>query len=973
MTPRAHLAALALALAACNSTGGGKPAGMVRPTAVAPFWGYAPSSALIQPYLAVSSPGRDELVLIDAVTDQAVLAPVMLRPLAVPVPEPEPTLLASCALGDDVPTGGTPGSTNHLPDLLVAVSSGSSVVQVIRTWTPEAVVDRTLDLGVEDPSLLGSRVLAMVCATVPPPVAAGQAQARLILSLAGGRIAVVGFSRATDGSNKIAPVATGGPTVLWHDFGFDSVSLAVPYDSVNLILNGDGTASPRAGSQLPPAANSYLTVPFPVDQTSLFAASPDPIPDPAFPGAYGAARLDMSANPADPSTWTVSLLSTGTDPSRGIPTRLVAAWTLVEWSLQLDLSPTGPLPDGALFQGQALGQDVAQPGGPAGTPVERVYAVLDESYRRPGFDGGGCGPLEEVPCGVAVLDPTLAAPVAGRGHMPADPSGTGPFLRPIAIPGRPLALAIAPPQLEPLITDPTQTTNALYPFRGGLVAVAAVNGVLRSDAVMAVPAADGLTYVVDLSRWAVPSEISLVHGGARTRPFSATEVDSGTGARLGLWNRNVVDLNGNLIPFAVYNSEGDATDAVVVTPGFTNDRTWQVSYQGILPGLGVRRGVTEASTDPSGPVLLALQPPGTPTSAVRLYDPQLAIHSAQDFPAEPGDRVLLSFPTSVPAACPPASLSTALVSVPVEANVAALLPPDAAHPGGSVVLKQCGLVATGDPSDANCASAACLAALAPAPPAQVEVIATIRVSGYLLASSSAEYGGRPTPSPGGLTPAAYYLSYFDYDSTGGVVGPVDEVALEAGCGLLPWPLLAPGAYPACGTACRQQCERLILARRARRLFIPYERCKREDEDNPTGSNEDLYCRQSVPVAQDPFPLGFPTIPTSSSSVRVQGIGGAGAALAFELGLVPGGTTAVPTTVPVRDAKFEMVVTSGILPMYRRAPSGTAGSAELPGTPGVLDRSPWNPGDQTYFLVPYVDGHVLDFRAGASSAQVGVIR
>ena len=120
MTRRtSHLlfAALAAGSAACGSSTTTSTIGLSEPSAVAVFRGYTTKNVELRPYVAIASAGKDELVLVDALDDKAVLAPVVIRPLAVPVPEPRPAMLVSGSLAD-----------GDKPDLLVAISAGSTVL-----------------------------------------------------------------------------------------------------------------------------------------------------------------------------------------------------------------------------------------------------------------------------------------------------------------------------------------------------------------------------------------------------------------------------------------------------------------------------------------------------------------------------------------------------------------------------------------------------------------------------------------------------------------------------------------------------------------------------------------------------------------------------------------------------------------------------------------------------------------------------
>ncbi len=231
-------AALALAASGCDSKKGAAPRTNLRqPSAIAVFRGYTLlDPANLHPYLAVANASRNDLTLVEATSDTVVDAPVEMRPLAVPFLD-RPALLASADLGDGQ------------ADLLVGVSAGSSVLQLVRTWAADNGIDGTVDL-LDD-------VVALVA--LPSPVGT----ARLVAALADDKLAVVEFTRAAEG--RIVP-APGTPLV--HGLGFGAMALAT----------------------------------VPGDEAHVYAATLDPI-GPA--GVQGAAEIDVSA-PAEP--WPVRAL-----------------------------------------------------------------------------------------------------------------------------------------------------------------------------------------------------------------------------------------------------------------------------------------------------------------------------------------------------------------------------------------------------------------------------------------------------------------------------------------------------------------------------------------------------------------------------------------------------------------------------------------------------------------------------------------
>ncbi|WP_242395314.1 hypothetical protein [Anaeromyxobacter oryzisoli] len=345
---RRLLAGLALVLAGgagCGGGGGTPGLGLSSPAAVALFQGVTTKNAGLHPYVAVANAGKDELVLVDAVDDQPVLAPVIVRPLSIPVSEPRPAHLVAASLGDGK------------ADLLVVVSAGSTVLQLVKTWDADTRVVSEVDLSA---AAGGAEVLAVIAAPVPvAPAQAGGAwtaasgRVRIVAALSGGRLAVVEYQRAADGS-AIEPV--GAPDVHVQDLSVGTDR----FDAVDLAVN-------------------------PKDPRFVYAASTDPIPVASTTGGattfvLGVAALDATAAPG---AWTWTALSARA------PTTAVAAWRLQE------RLPDSVADDTTAFQATPT------------TPVDRVYAALDPA---------ACGAQFPIDCGVAVLDPAtgqLAADPAG--------------------------------------------------------------------------------------------------------------------------------------------------------------------------------------------------------------------------------------------------------------------------------------------------------------------------------------------------------------------------------------------------------------------------------------------------------------------------------------------------------------------------------------------------------------------------------
>jgi hypothetical protein len=599
--------ALAAALAACGNDVATEPGLLLsEPSAVAVYRGLTPRRAGVWPYIAVANASSNDLTLLDALDDQPVLAPVPLRPLVIPVPG-RPALLASADLGDSVLD---PGNLDPKPDLLVAVSAGSSVLQVIRTWTLGGGVacgDRDPQDPPDPPCVdLGSDVLALVA--LPPP---SPGQARIAAALAGGRIAVVTFGRAgtPDEAIALAGSATTGP------LGFQPVALAT--------IPGDGSR--------------------------VWAASPDL-------GGVAQIAVDAAGQPA---------FATVLDARA--PTRLVAAARLAERA-----------PGSAVVYQQAGVDPSALVSAFEGQPVEeRVYAILDESF---------CGLDAEIACGLVALDP-------GSGLLVPDPVPAGtlpqaPFLAPIPIPGRPLALGATPPPVNPPApADPI--------FAGTYMRIATNLGARATTGAAAVASSDGNVYYVDLGRWELPSDRLVGANVGATVTSSAV-----AGQRLVL----------------------DPGSAVSVTAGYTPTATWTVTYEGVLPGLASRRAQIR-----SGPSLALQVGEGDGASeVVRLYDPTLGV--------SPGDTVVVDvIDPAAPGTC----------TGQFEVRVAGLVEPATPTPGGAALLEE------KDPS--NPAWHSCFVDLTSSGTTVPGLRATFRAGGanpYVLVrgtGASAIHVGRPAP------------------------------------------------------------------------------------------------------------------------------------------------------------------------------------------------------------------------------------
>jgi hypothetical protein len=270
MTTRLRLAALAALaiLGACRSKS--PPvvsAALALPSAVAVFRGVTTAHGADQnlpnpyhPYIAVANAHTDDIALFDAVDDTLIGAPIPLHGLVYPVPG-RPALLAAADLGD------------QLPDLLVAVSSGDSKLQLVRTWAPDGALQTNADVDFG-----ADAAIVAILALSPDPAAKGTA--RIVAALAGGRIGVASYARSSaEGGLAIARTSF----VTSAPLGFQPVDIAV----------------------------------IPGELTRIWAATPDAI----GAGVHGVAEINVTAG-------TTPALIAAHDTIA--PTRLVATASLME-------------------------------------------------------------------------------------------------------------------------------------------------------------------------------------------------------------------------------------------------------------------------------------------------------------------------------------------------------------------------------------------------------------------------------------------------------------------------------------------------------------------------------------------------------------------------------------------------------------------------------------------------------------------
>ena len=318
------LGALALSAAACTSRNtGGQAARLRQPSAIAIFHGYSfGDPADLRPFLVIANESRNDLTLVDArvnAGDAAVVsAPVLLRPLALPFPD-RPAQLAAASLQDGK------------PDVLVAVSAGDQVLQLVGTWLPDFAVVPAQEVD------LGDDVLAIAAL----PSAPGTARLAVALAGAGGdpaavnRLAVVQYRRAAGGT---------------------AVEVDTSYDTDGVAVGGVGFHVAGLAAM-------------PGDANHVYAATRDAIE----PGVHGVAQIDVST----PGAWTVRALGARAG------TRLAAAARVRE-----RLADSVAL-DPAAFAGQPLVERVyavldegsCGPGKPIDCGVVVLDPLLDTAVR----------------------------------------------------------------------------------------------------------------------------------------------------------------------------------------------------------------------------------------------------------------------------------------------------------------------------------------------------------------------------------------------------------------------------------------------------------------------------------------------------------------------------------------------------------------------------------------------------------------
>jgi hypothetical protein len=710
----------------------------------------------------------------------------------------------------------------------------------------------------------GAEVLSAVAASVPvldgTEWKAVAGRVRLVLGLTGGRLAVLEFRRDADGKKV---VLDGDPVV--QTVGFDAVALAA-----------------RAWPDTTRPAEA-------TDVRYVWAATREDVP--AGSGAFGVVEIDSSAAPG---AWPVSLV-----PAGG-PTRLVATAHLAE-------------------RGK---DDIDVP--PEAVPVDRVYAVLDES---------GCGGQGAISCGIVIIDPS--APV--RGILP-DPLGELPYHPPIQLPAKPLAIAAATvPKVPPAGVG------------SGRMNILPGTGARNTTGVLAVPASDGRVYAVDAGRHTTLNDNSMIReivGGAQTR----TRVDdfirgiSGKDSDLKTFLVIACDesvQNGACEPVPVTDVSA-AIGAMKVTPGYTSEQRFTVSYQGLLPGLALRPAEVG---DGGGGAWIAFQEPRVPgpgrTGAARVYDPELGVRVGDIVQIYPAKDETVCGKTGRDDDAGTTDDNELEDSRIVEAKVADFVLPDPdLHPGGALLLDAAGLPAE---------EAACLAEMVAA--GESPIRGRVRASGFLLEGAGLGYAGRPAiVSPPGDADLRIQID----------LHYLDEQAAAQDCPLVPWPA-DPGAVTCLGE-CRDRCERRVLGRKARRVYTVTDACGADVEICRAIWGDPIYDGNGQRTGYtDPLPAMTGPVLEALLTIRKAGPDKA-----------LGGDDDLPVPLAEVDRGLSAIVTtaSGVTPMYRFSVAGTAVS---PTGIVAFDRSEWDQGASYRFYVSFASGLVLDLSPGEVSTVTKSIR
>ncbi|HET6439172.1 MAG TPA: hypothetical protein VFG59_13980 [Anaeromyxobacter sp.] len=945
MTRRA-LALVALAAAAgCNKGGGSATFRLSEPGSVAVFHGYAAKNVgILHPYAAVANSANDELILFDPVDNIPLDAPLVIRPLAVALPTPRPALLASAAFTP-------PSGQARRPDLMVVVAAGSTELQLIRTWQSSSDLDPGLSTDATHPDGdmvdLGGEVSALLATPTVNPDGSIQPDAvRVVAALAGGSLAVVDYQWTGDPTTTEGKVSSASPPTTLSP-GFDVLSLAVdpgslPWDPTTGLLTPNG------------------------QQRFLYAATLDPISS----GIHGVARFDMSGAPG---TWTVDALDAHS------PTRLVAALTLKERVLDArggydQITTLGSSPSSALTTVSESGQASFQQ-----QAVSRVYAFRDP---------GSCGPDRPLPCGVVVLDPStgdLMENPWNPGQTPKD------YLPPLPAVANPVALLVAVPPRNPPTGDfPDAVTGTNV--EGGDYMLMRASGNRVTTGVLVMPEENGQVTYADLARWEVPNAVlELFPAAAETGVTTITQSRADL-PRIGFFRPSYLAPP---VLTAAIGSDLETVDTAMVfirvTPGFTPTDVWTVTYQGYLPAFTPLRPADVEAVAGGLQVSFQAHPPGisTPTQVVNVYDPSYGVRL--------GDIVEIwthgsagTGETQQAQGCPDTTLtnSSGLGVSAVEGTVTGFLPPDASHPGGSLLIARGGCVPVATGVTVVCNSdtygpwdflPGCWPdAGTPSPeltgPQQVRIRARGFAPGgtsgqeeFVVVGSATGYAGRvtrwsPPAAPDAQTPATFQFRFSN-----------DDESLS--CPLFPYPA-DPASVQVCDGSCRDDCEQAAIARRARRHHLTAVHCYVDDNNCST------YYSKADPANEPDLPAGDPNAndayledfvvrswdPSAPFEPRY------GPALAFSVGIQQ---STPPKPFVVRDTQVVFDTRSGYVPVGRYPTGGNGTPPSEPRWGAYFDRTEdpnWGKQEDRYrFYVPYVGNLVVDISPAQSNSDTRVLR
>jgi len=852
MTAR-RICALALVATACSSQTIGQAFDLKTPVALVPFNGYTRYDPKLHPYVAVASMQGDELRVFDPLENRAASSPGFSFALSVPT-DPRPVLLASASL-NDVDAQGQPGA-----DLLVVASAGEQSLQVVDTWEDAGPsvgmmrVDMVQDLSsVADP---GTQIVAMIGLPSFQPgtttIAPGRARIVVAFSRPAGapaaRLVTVEFQRGADGKG----IDRGNVTLRSVALGFEAVSLSRVEENKTLF-------DPQL-AQPAPVAPRYPHL--------VFAATPDIVTGTDGRSARGVAQLDVSAS--DPATWTIKAVDARA------PTRLVAAAVLGERIADEPMRTAG-FTQTRTFTAPAL----------------RVYADLDPA---------GCGPTQVIACGIATLDPLANPPGLAAEIVAVGSSGpvfvpNQTYRAPMFLPGVSLAMAVAMPQANPGAErcDPGYSSCSGFQTDYGapLMRLSPFSGQQWTTGSVVVASSTNSSYVLDLGGSAAPDDVSLLN-------TASTKVQATNGRVVVPQGYVVSDATPAL---GLWASQGTPTDtsidatiisgSIQVTPGFTPDDDWTVTWQGAVPGFELRHAVVGRT---GGVVYVAFETPMSDASGAitgwfsdtNLSDGSVGIHprDAANPVLEPGDIVEVWGLDGV-SRC----LDAGGNPIQQDTPVLGLLPPAAAlpitdpasMPGGALSLGPA-VPACIDPGASDGQS--------------YQALVSVRAFGLVLAGSRTGYAGRPALDR---------------------IGPTGSAPPSA----LKWedeqPLVAT-----CSPANRPDCERLSLARKARRFYYPLE----------------LPCPLDNPTCYGSATLADPLVP--------------GPAVAFRVGPYPAGASG-----PIgRGTTVAFSTLSGVSPMSR-VPTALS----IPNAAISVDRSSAHPDEGTWFYVSYTGNTVLGFGPG----------